>query len=233
MDAQRLAVYIFYNLVGNLVQASISVEHFEEFFPGPLAQQAFQLFDRNDNKQVTLQEVETTALEMFREREFMARTLRDTHKIVTQLSRLIFAAMLVVCLYLTSIIWSSEVKYYWQTLTSAFISMSFIFGGSIKQLFEAAVFLFAFHPYDVGDAVLLDGTFYVVEELALLYNKFRRCDNNSQYMPIANILLMNVINLSRSGNLWESFEVMIDLDTPVAFYHDIREDLRKFLASDP
>ena len=43
----------------------------------------------------------------------------------------------------------------WLTVSSVLLGLSFIFGNSIRNVFESVVFLFVVHPFDVGDALLI------------------------------------------------------------------------------
>ena len=43
----------------------------------------------------------------------------------------------------------------WVTVSSLLLSFVFVFGNSIKSIYEAVVYLFIVRPFDVGDAVLL------------------------------------------------------------------------------
>jgi hypothetical protein len=43
----------------------------------------------------------------------------------------------------------------WLTVSSVLLGLSFIFGNSIRNVFESVVFLFVVHPFDVGDALLV------------------------------------------------------------------------------
>ena len=43
----------------------------------------------------------------------------------------------------------------WVTLGSMLVSLTFVFGNNMRQIYEAVVFLFVVHPYDVGDTVLV------------------------------------------------------------------------------
>lgn len=40
---------------------------------------------------------------------------------------------------------------------SQVLVMIFIFGNTLKTTFEAIIFLFVMHPFDVGDRCLIDG----------------------------------------------------------------------------
>lgn len=35
------------------------------------------------------------------------------------------------------------------------VSLTFVFGNNMRSIYEAVVYLFVVHPYDVGDAVLV------------------------------------------------------------------------------
>jgi hypothetical protein len=43
----------------------------------------------------------------------------------------------------------------WITVSSLLLSFVFIFGNSIRTIYESALFLFVVHPFDVGDQVLI------------------------------------------------------------------------------
>ena len=86
-----------------------------------------------------------------------------------------------------------------QTLTTTLLSLSFVFSNTIRNLFEAVVFLFHVHPYDIGDAVRINGVYYVVEELALLHNVMRRWDGERVSFSVANLVRTDVVNITRSA----------------------------------
>ena len=46
----------------------------------------------------------------------------------------------------------------WVTVSGLLLSFVFVFGNSIKNIYESVVFLFVVRPFDVGDAVLLGPT---------------------------------------------------------------------------
>ena len=44
-----------------------------------------------------------------------------------------------------------DIQKVWLLFSSVVLAFAFIFGNSIRQLYEAVIFLFVIHPYDVGD----------------------------------------------------------------------------------
>ena len=60
----------------------------------------------------------------------------------------------------------------WYTISSGVLGFSFIFGNTLSQQLQTILLIFVVHPFDVGDALLLDGSFVTVEQTSL--NKARR-----------------------------------------------------------
>ena len=55
----------------------------------------------------------------------------------------------------------------WITISSGILGFSFIFGNSIRTVFESCLTLFVVHPFDVGDTIFIEGGYHVVEEASL------------------------------------------------------------------
>jgi small-conductance mechanosensitive channel len=46
----------------------------------------------------------------------------------------------------------------WLTVSSLLLSFVFVFGNSIRLIYESVVYLFVVRPFDVGDVILLGPT---------------------------------------------------------------------------
>lgn len=60
---------------------------------------------------------------------------------------------LIICLVILGIATSKFLLF----VSSQVVVVAFIFGNTCKQIFEAIIFLFAMHPFDVGDRCEIDG----------------------------------------------------------------------------
>lgn len=80
---------------------------------------------------------------------------------------------------------------------------------------------------------MINDTYYIVEELALQYNVLRRWDNNRVYMHMNNLLYTDIVNITRSAMLWDSFVFSVDADTPVGMYSRLRNDLTVYVKAHP
>ena len=59
----------------------------------------------------------------------------------------------------------------WITISSGVLGFSFIFGNTLSNQLQTILLIFVVHPFDVGDALLLNGAFHTVEQTSL--NKAR------------------------------------------------------------
>ena len=93
----------------------------------------------------------------FRERRALALTLNDTKTAVNKLHRvlnfLVAIIILVIWLLILEIATSKIILF----VSSQLVLVAFVFGNTCKTIFEAIIFLFVMHPFDVGDRCEIDG----------------------------------------------------------------------------
>jgi small-conductance mechanosensitive channel len=53
-----------------------------------------------------------------------------------------------------------DIQKVWLLFSSVVLAFAFVFGNSIRQLYEAVIFLFVIHPFDVGDWLLIGANQY-------------------------------------------------------------------------
>lgn len=90
-------------------------------------------------------------------RKALAHSLNDTKTAVKQLHKLVTGILVV----LTIVIWllmmeiaTTKVLVF---LSSQLVAAAFVFGSTCKTMFEAIIFVFVMHPFDVGDRCVVDG----------------------------------------------------------------------------
>lgn len=96
-------------------------------------------------------------LKVYQERKALAHALSDTKTAVRQLNKLVTVILIVV----TAIVWlllmeiaTTKVLVF---LSSQLVLAAFMFGNTCKNIFEAIIFVFVMHPFDVGDRCVVDG----------------------------------------------------------------------------
>ncbi|KAK6115183.1 hypothetical protein DH2020_007452 [Rehmannia glutinosa] len=83
-----------------------------------------------------------------------------------------------------------------------------------KTTFEAIIFLFVMHPFDVGDRVEVDGVQMVVEEMNILTTVFLKFDNHKIYYPNSVLSTKPIHNYYRSPEMGDAIDFCIHISTP-------------------
>ncbi|KAL0717216.1 hypothetical protein Bca4012_066538 [Brassica carinata] len=94
------------------------------------------------------------------------------------------------------------------------LHLAFIFGNSCKTIFEAIIFLFVMHPFDVGDRCEIDGVQLVVEEMNILTTVFLRYDNQKIIYPNSVLGTKPIANYFRSPDMGDAVEFSVHIATP-------------------
>lgn len=84
-------------------------------------------------------------------------TLNDTKTAVNKLHRVVNVIIGIVIVIIWLLILGIATTKFLLFLSSQLLLVAFVFGNTCKTVFEAIVFLFVMHPYDVGDRCEIDG----------------------------------------------------------------------------
>lgn len=93
----------------------------------------------------------------FRERRALALTLNDTKTAVNKLHQMVNIIIMFVIGVIWLLILGIATTKFLVFISSQLVLVAFIFGNTCKTVFEAIIFLFVVHPFDVGDRCEIDG----------------------------------------------------------------------------
>jgi small-conductance mechanosensitive channel len=159
----------------------VELEDFCRFMDMTVAKPGFSLFDGNWDESLSESEFWTTLLSIARERKALRTALNDAEgaidKLDTAVSGLLF--LILPISYMT--IFGVDPNKVIVTLSSFLLAIAFAIGNTAKTLLESVIFLFVSHPFDIGDRIVFDGTFYTVSQMNLLTTRLKRYDNTVVY----------------------------------------------------
>ncbi|KAJ9168011.1 hypothetical protein P3X46_019590 [Hevea brasiliensis] len=118
-------------------------------------------------------------------------------------------------------------------ISSQFLLVVFMFGNTAKTIFEAIVFVFIMHPFDVGDRCVIDGIQMIVDEMEILKTTFLKYDNEKIYYPNSVLATKPISNLYRSPSMWDSFEFAIDLHTSKEKIKNLQDRIKEYMEGNP
>ncbi|GJJ74665.1 hypothetical protein EMPS_07023 [Entomortierella parvispora] len=227
-NAKRLAKTLFYNLQGN--GEELVVEDFYPYFQTEEdAKEAFAIFDKDGNGDISKREMKEKIFYVYKERKDLHTSLRDLSQAVGKLDIIFLTIVTVVWLLIILSIFGTSVVQNMLSIGSFLVALSFVFGNSLKTLFENIVFLFITHPYDSGDLCNIDGTDMFVREVGLNSTMFVTWDGKRMYYP-NNVLSQKPIhNVRRSPNMSEKIVLNVDCYTPQSKILELRARMRDFL----
>ena len=93
-----------------------------------------------------------TAAAACRDRRNVANTLLDTRAVLSTLEGLVGCILHAAAVFAYGAIFGINIAQILISLSSVLITFAFIFGNSMRTVYESVVFLFVVHPYQVGGA---------------------------------------------------------------------------------
>lgn len=93
----------------------------------------------------------------FRERRALALSLNDTKTAVKKLHHMLNVLVAVIIVVIWLLILRVANTHFLVLMSSQVLLVVFMFGNSAKTTFEAIIFLFVMHPFDVGDRLEVEG----------------------------------------------------------------------------
>ncbi|KAM3695723.1 hypothetical protein ACJW31_07G154800 [Castanea mollissima] len=214
VEAKAAAKKIFQN-VAKHGSKFIYMEDLMRFLREDEAVITLSLFEgASETRRISKSSLKNWVVIAFRDRRALALTLNDTKTAVNKLhlvlNVLVGIGILVVWLLILGIATPKILL----AISSQLVLVAFIFGNSCKTVFEAMVFLFVMHPYDVGDRCEIEGIQMVVEKMNILTTVFLRYDNTKLIYPNSVLSTKPINNFYRSPDMGDAIEFCVHIATP-------------------
>ncbi|CAI9758019.1 unnamed protein product [Fraxinus pennsylvanica] len=227
-QAKAAAKKIFHNVV-KLGSEFIYLEDLMRFVREDEASKARLLFEgANENKGISKRALKNWVVNAYRERRALALSLNDTKTAVNKLHQILNALVGVVIVIIWLLILKVATTHFFIFLSSQLILVVFVFGNTCKTTFEAIIFLFVMHPFDVGDRVEIDKVQMVVEELNILTTVFLRFDNQKIYYPNSVLSTKFIGNYYRSPGMRDEIDFVIHISTPEDKIATMKERITRY-----
>ncbi|KAJ4963128.1 hypothetical protein NE237_023067 [Protea cynaroides] len=194
----------------------IFLEDLMRFMREDEAVKTMSLFEgANDSKRINKFALKNWVVNAFRERRALALTLNDTKTAVNKLHNMLNIIVGIIIGIIWLLILGIATIHILVLLSSQVLLVVFIFGNTCKTTFEAIIFLFAIHPFDVGDRCEVNGVQVVVEEMNILSTVFLRYDNLKITYPNSVLATLPISNYYRSPDMGDAIDFCIHVSTPL------------------
>ncbi|XXG40392.1 hypothetical protein AAC387_Pa01g1120 [Persea americana] len=194
------------------------------------ARKTISLFQGADeSKKVNKNALKEWVVNAFRERRALSLTLNDTKTAVNRLHQMVNfivgVIIFVICLLILEIATSQLLV----LISSQLMLVVFIFGNTCKTVFEAIIFLFVIHPFDVGDRCEIKGVQMIVEEMNILTTVFLRYDNQKIAYPNSLLSTQPISNYYRSPDMGEAIDFCVHVSTSLEKIGIMRERVKGWI----
>lgn len=96
-------------------------------------------------------------MNVYLERKSLLHSLNDTKTAIDELNKLVSVIVLIVALIVWLLLMGFLTTKVLVFISSQLLVLAFVFGNTAKTVFEAIIFVFVMHPFDVGDRIVVDG----------------------------------------------------------------------------
>ncbi|CAL0327875.1 unnamed protein product [Lupinus luteus] len=172
-------------------------------------------------------------VKVYLERKSLVHSLNDTKTAVDELNNIASVIVLIVILIAWLLMMGFLTTQVLVFISSQLLLAGFMFGNTAKTVFEAIVFVFVMHPFDVGDRCVIDGVQMVVEEMNILTTVFLRFDNEKIFYPNSVLSTKPISNFYRSPEMSDSVEFAVDFSTKIETIASLKARIKGYLESKP
>ncbi|KAA8534791.1 hypothetical protein F0562_029767 [Nyssa sinensis] len=170
---------------------------------------------------------------VYNERKSLALSLNDTKTAIEELNKIVAGVSLVVIIIVWLLLMGFATTQVLVFISSQLLLVVFVFGNMCKTAFEAIIFVFVMHPFDVGDRCVIDGVQMVVEEMNILTTIFLRYDNEKIFYPNSVLATKPISNFYRSPEMSDSVEFAVDVSTSAESIVALKAKIKAYLEGKP
>ena len=206
----------------------------EELGAGSEAESAFifSALDRDNNGDVSLDEMVLLLTDISRTRKDMWKSACDIKEAIKVLDRVLSVIVLLVIACIYSAFFSNFIAANWTKILGILSAGAFSFGQTVGEFNAACILVFVKHPFDVGDRVNVNNTEYEVVRISLLYTVFKSVATDT-IVQVANQVVGNlwVDNVSRSKAMKERLTFAVSPGTKFQDIETLRAELQAFVCA--
>ncbi|KAF3446096.1 hypothetical protein FNV43_RR11275 [Rhamnella rubrinervis] len=168
-------------------------------------------------------------VKVYKGRKALAHALNDTKTAISQLNKLVSGIIIVVTLLVWLLLMGIATTKVLVVLSSQIVAASFMIGNTCKAVFDALMFVFVMHPFDVGDRCVIEGVPLLVEEMNILTTVFLKLNNEKVYYPNTVLASKAISNYYRSPDMGDTVDFSIDFMTPLERIGMMKDRINKYL----
>lgn len=192
----------------------------------------YELIDVSEEEPISMTTLAQFFGKLVTDRLSLSLTLRDAEDVLGKLGWATGCILGIPTVTFWLVIFDVNVLELWLAVASLLVSLSFIFGGSIRSVYENIIFIFVIHPFDVNDWLQIGDDMYMVQQIGMHTTTLKKVDGKSCFCRTTDMNNTILQNLTRSDNAWEVFDLVVDIETPSWVFLRLSERLEELFELD-
>ncbi|KAL7903701.1 Mechanosensitive ion channel domain-containing protein [Trichoderma velutinum] len=195
------------------------------------ANELSKFIDADDNNNINLDEITRKVISISIENKAIQKAKADLDQALLALNEVLLFAVTLIIIFIFLSFLNSSLLTTVATAGTVLLSLSFVFSVTAQEFLGSCIFLFAKHPYDVNDLVVITDVEMRVERISLLYTTFTHTDS-MQTVQIPNIILNGlwINNITRSETGSERFTINIWYNTPLDDVNKLCDEIQNSIS---
>ncbi|KAL8456608.1 hypothetical protein ACS0TY_034730 [Phlomoides rotata] len=185
------------------------------YMPKEEVDNVFPLFEgAAESRRIKKSSFRNWVVKAYNERKCLAVSLKDAKTAIEELNKIASGFVLIIIVIVWILLMEITTTKVLVFISSQMLLVVFMFGNTAKTVFEAMIFVFVVHPFDVGDRCVIDGVQMIVDEMNILTTIFLKPDNEKVYFPNSILATKAISNFNRSPEMMgDAVEFAVDFST--------------------
>ena len=200
------------------------------------ADAAFNVFDKDLNGDISMEEFETVTNEIALEKKAIAASLKDLDSVIQKLDKVFLFIIVVITIIVFISIISGSAAAGLASAGSSVLGLAWMLQATAQEFLQSIIFVFVKHPFDVGDRVTIYGSTganmtgddYYVTEISLLYTEFKKLQGHVVQAPNSLLNTLFILNQRRSNGLADPIPLQIRFGTPAWMIDELKSRMLEF-----
>lgn len=200
------------------------------------ADAAFNVYDKDLNGDISMEEFEVVTSEIGMEKKAIAASLKDLDSVIQKLDKVfLFIIVIITVIVFISII-SGSAAAGLASAGSSVLGLAWMLQATAQEFLQSIIFVFVKHPFDVGDRVTIYGSTganmtgddYYVTEISLLYTEFKKLQGHVVQAPNSLLNTLFILNQRRSNGLADPVPLKIRFGTPAWMIDELKARMLQY-----
>lgn len=230
----KAAAYRIFNNVAKRGSKHIDEDDLLDFLTVEEVDNLLLLFEETGEKgQINKSSFRDWVVNVYNERKILAHSLNDTKTAIEELTKVTSIILVIMIIIIWLLLMGFATTKVLVFISSQLLLVVFMIGNACKTAFEATIFVFVMHPFDVGDRCVIDGVQMIVEEMNILTTIFLRYDGEKIAYPNSILATKAISNFNRSPEMGDFVNFSVDVSTSAEDIVALKAGIKKYLESKP